>query len=311
MKYYAALLLLAPIASGQQHQSSTYSFDINGHPVAGPTLSDSAAPGAEQKALTTRDVNGRKVPIESVEERIVSNSGGVRVIERIVKRYDANGNPGPAEKVHIEERKNPDGSGTVQTTTMRGDINGNYSLSERTLADIRKSGDTTSTTTTIERPTVGGGFDMVAKREETERKSANGDLTRNATTFQRDMNGRLNETAREDVQQTKRGDTTEENAARFEATNGQLQLVQQTVSKTVRAGNIERKEVNIFEPSLAGRAQQNGAAPQLQRQQIIERTPSGKGTVETMSVRSTTPNEPSRLGPAQKVQETVCIGECK
>ena len=48
-------------------------------------MSDADAPGAGQKAVTTRNVNGRNVPIESVEEHVVSNSGGTRVIERIAE----------------------------------------------------------------------------------------------------------------------------------------------------------------------------------------------------------------------------------
>jgi hypothetical protein len=311
VKYYVAVLALLPAAFAQQRSVSSHTFDVNGQPMAATGFTDVAGAGAERKATTVRNMNGRNVPVESVEEHVVSNAGGVRVIERTIKRYDANGMPGPAEKVRIEERKNADGSGTVLTTVMRGDINGNMSLAERSTADIRKSGDTTTTTTTIERSTVNGTFDTVGKREETERKSANGDLNRNATIYQRDMNGRLYETGREEVQQTKRGDVTEENAARYEATNGQLQLVEQKVSRTTKTGPAQETEVNVFQPELVGRAQPTGARPQLREQQIIEKRPAGNGTVETMSVRWATPNAPGRLGPAQKVQETTCSGDCK
>ena len=63
-----------------------------------------------QRSQITRDINGRTVPVESTEERVLSDSGSSRVIERIIKRYDANGNPGPPERVRIEETKEPDGS---------------------------------------------------------------------------------------------------------------------------------------------------------------------------------------------------------
>jgi hypothetical protein len=119
------------------------------------------------------------------------------------------------------------------------------------------------------------------------------------------------ETGREDSQQTKRGDIVEENAARYEATNGKMQLVQQTVSRTKKTGAGQETEVNVFQPDVAGRARASGGAAQLREQQIIEKRPSGNGTVETMSVRWTSPNSPGQLGPAQKVQETVCTGECK
>ena len=230
---------------------------------------------------------------------------------RLVRHYDANGIPGPPDKVHIEERKNADGSGTIATTVLRSDINGNYALTERSNTDVRKSGDTTRSTTSIERPTLNGSLDMVEKREETRRETPSGDVTANATTYQRDANGRLYEAAREDVSQIKKNNSVEENAAVYEATNGQLQLVKQTVSRTVKTGDSSLTEMQVFSPEIAGRTPTPGSRPQLKEEKIIESRPTASGAVATTSIRSTSPNAPGQLGPARKVEETIGTGECK
>src|SRR3954464_6815004 len=95
----------------QQSVISTRTYDLNGRPVSGVSSVQSNG----SRSQITRDVNGRTVPVETAEERVVSDSGSSRIIERTIKRYDANGNPGPPERVRIEETKEPDG--TVRTST--------------------------------------------------------------------------------------------------------------------------------------------------------------------------------------------------
>ena len=105
--------------------------------------------------------------MESASERVVSDSGGVKVVERTIKRYDANGTPGPAERLTIEERKQPDGSLLTSTTVSRGTINGNFQLAERSTSISRTNGNRTETSTSLERPTLNGSFDLVEKSEQT------------------------------------------------------------------------------------------------------------------------------------------------
>ena len=110
---------------------------------------------------------------------MVSDSGGVKVIERTIKRYDANGTPGPAERVTIEERKQPDGSVQTSTAVSRGTINGGFQLAERSTAITRTNGNRTETTTSIERPTFNGSLDVVEKSEQavTSRRSENSEMS--------------------------------------------------------------------------------------------------------------------------------------
>ncbi|HYZ83975.1 MAG TPA: hypothetical protein VE621_06215, partial [Bryobacteraceae bacterium] len=163
MKYQIAFVFSLTTVFGQEITS--YTYDVNGRPVPGATRSIDASPAETKRAETVRNLNGRDVPIQTVDQKVISDNGTVRVTERIVRRYDANGRPGPAEKTLIEERKNPDGSLNTSTTTMREDINGQMSVAERSITEARKSGDTTTTNTVVERPTLSGGLEVVEKRE--------------------------------------------------------------------------------------------------------------------------------------------------
>ena len=126
---------------------------------------------------------------------MVSDSGGIKVVERTIKRYDANGNPGPAERVTIEQKKQPDGSVQTSTTTSRGNINGGFQLAERATALTRTNGNRTETSTSVERPTLNGSFDVIEKSEQAIVVSGP-KTTENVTVLTRDANGRLAETTR-------------------------------------------------------------------------------------------------------------------
>lgn len=310
MVKYHALLFAASAVLAQQ--STTYNYDVNGRPVAGATRSVQGSGDATSRAQTVRNVNGRDVPIESVEQRVVSDRNGVRVLERIVRRYDANGRPGPAEKVTIEERKNADGSVNTTTTVMREDINGHMALAERSSSESRKSGDTTTTTSLVERPTLNGSLELVEKREATKRESATA-VSENSTLYRRDANGRFGEAAREVKDVKIEGDRRQENTAIYEASpnGGAMTLLRQIVANSMKSGNKVDTEMNIYELETAGKAASpSDTKPKLREQRLIESSATGNGTTESVSVRRPSPNDPGRLGPPQKVEETVCTG-CK
>jgi hypothetical protein len=314
MRYFVFLSLGLALAFGQQSSTSTVvTYDVNGHPVTGPQTRVTRTASGFQRTETVVNINGRMVPIQSVEERVVSEGGGTRVVERMVRRYDPNGNPGPPERVRIEEQKRPDGSLNVQTSVFRADLNGNQQLAERSQAEIRKEGSVTRETVTTERPTANGSMEVVERRNSTTRES-NGAANQEALIYRRDLNGGFSVVARETVERAERNGQTIENAARYEATNGSLQLVQQTVSRTTKVPGSagETQEIEVYTSSQPGRADAGaGTARYLKEQRLVERRPgSGNSVVESVSVRRPSDADPSRLGPYQKVQETVCTGKC-
>jgi len=304
-------LLSVFVASGlcfaQQTAISSGTFDVNGRRVEGASSIVSQSPGSADRIETVRSVNGRSVPVETVEDKVVSESGGVKIIERVVKRYDASGRPGPPEKVRIEERKNADGSVNMATSVMRADLNGNYALAERTVTDSKKSGDTTSSNTVVERPTLNGSLEVVERKEVVKRETADGSVSQNSSVLRRDTNGRFGEAAKQVLEKTVAGGRTVENVATYEVGADGMKLIRQTVSKEVAGSN--QKEVDVFEGAQAGRV--GDGTPKLREQQLIEKTPTANGAIESISVRRPLASDPNRLGNAQKVEEIICTGKCK
>ncbi len=307
MRILVAIFVTAGLSFAQQTVVSSSTFDINGRRVEGASSLVNQTPGSADRIEMVRSVNGRTVPVESVEDKVVSELGGVKIIERIVKRYDANGRPGPPERVHIEERKNADGSVNSATSVMRADLNGNYALAERTVTDSKKSGDTTNSNTVVERPTLNGSLEVVERKEVVKRETADGSVSQSSSVSRRDTNGRFGEAARQVLEKTVAGGRTVENVATYEAGSTGMRLIRQTVSKEVAGSN--QKEVDVFEMDQAGRV--GNTKPELREQRIIEKRPTANGAVESISVRRPLASDPNRLGNAQKVEEIICTGKCK
>lgn len=307
MRTLISVFVAAGLSFAQQTVVSSGTFDINGRRVDGASSLVNQAPGSADRIEMVRSVNGRTVPVESVEDKVVSELGGVKIIERVVKRYDASGRPGPPERVHIEERKNADGSVNSATSVTRADLNGNYALAERTVTDSKKSGDTTNSNTVVERPTLNGSLEVVERKEVVKRETADGSVSQSSSVSRRDTNGRFGETARQVLEKTVAGGRTVENVATYEAGSTGMQLIRQTVSKEVAGSN--QKEVEVFETAQAGRV--GSTKPELREQRIIEKTATANGAVESISVRRPLASDPNRLGKAQKVEEIICTGKCK
>lgn len=291
----------------QQSQTSSSTFDINGRRVAGASSLASQAPGSSDKIETVRNVNGRNVPVESVEDKVISESGGVKIIERLVKRYDASGRPGPPDKIRIEERKNSDGSVNTSTSVMRSDLNGRYAMAERSVTDQKKSGDTVVSTTVVERPTLNGSLEVVEKKEGSVRTTADGSVSAMTTTTQRDTNGRFAEAAKEVIEKTVSNGITVENVATYQAGSGGMQLVTQTVSREKKGSN--QKEIDVFDTNPDGRTSTGQA--RLREQRVVEKTATPSGAIENISVRRPLSSDPARLGELRKVEEVICTGKCQ
>jgi hypothetical protein len=307
---FAILLFLAVATASAQQSKATYTYDVNGNRVEGVRLQS----GKSERKVLVKSPNGGTVPEVTSEEKVISDSGGRRVVERLVRRYDPDGKPIAPEKILIEEQKNPDGSSNVLTTIQRGDVNGRYEFVERSRSESRKSGDTTTTSTAVERPTLNGSFDVIEKRDETRRETKAGDVTQNSTVYRPDTNGRFQEAERQSFEKKVTGGQSLENDASYLVqNNGRLELVRQKVTRSMKAADgSEHKEVDVFEPAFAGRVtSETDTQPKLREQQVIERRPSASGSVESLSVRRPLPSDPSKLGNLQKVGETICTGECK
>jgi hypothetical protein len=291
-----SLLLLASAAIAQQSHMVTRTYDLNGRAVEGVRTVQTDG----SRSQITRDLNGSTVPIHSVEERVVSDSGGMRVIEVVLRPYDSNGTARPVEKRRIEEQVQADGTIRTRTVITRGDINGSFHVAERSSTITRLSGDRTESTTTVERPTLNGGIDLYERREETIVKSGARTME-NTTTSRKDSNGRLSEVAKKTREAVASNGGVNENVSEFEAAStGHMRLARQS---SIRVEPNGSREVTVYLPTPEGKMA-------LFQQQTTARSVEPGGTMETTFIRLADPNNPGRLGPARKAEEVICTGDC-
>ena len=299
------------LCAQQGSVTTTTAVDINGHRVAdGPEVIHSKSDGRSEKTEILQSVNGRTVPIERVEERVVRDDSSGRIVERLIRRYDQTGAPTAPAKEVIHEQKRPDGSSMKQVSTYRGDINGGMQLIEKSTTEVQTSGSTESAETVVQRPTVNGSLETVEKQSSIKMKQPAG-YTEDKTTYRRDGNGSFRAAVRETTEHSEQGQQASDSTAEYElGANGQLQLHSQKVTKTVKAADGSKDQVvDIFGQNVPGTVDPGGL--KLYEQQLIQRKPGPNEVTETLSVRRPTISDPKLLGPARQISETVCRGKCE
>jgi hypothetical protein len=311
------LVIIATIASAlllcaqQSSVTSTSAININGDRVAdGPSVIHSKSDGRAETTEIVQSINGRTVPIERVEQRVVREDSSGRVVERLIRRYDQTGNPTTPVKEVIAEQKRPDGSSTKQVSTYRGDINGGMQLIEKSTTETQVSGSTENAETVVQRPTVNGTLDTVEKESTVKSKQPSG-FSEETTTYRRDGNGGFRVAVRETTEHSEQGAQSSDSMAEYElGPTGQLQLHSQKVTKTVTGANGSKEQVvDIFGQNVPGTVDPGGL--KLQEQQLIQKKPGPNDTVtQTLSVRRPSVSDPKALGPARQLSETVCRGKC-
>ncbi len=313
MKYsvlfvFAGGLLLA------QSSSTSYLTDLNGRRVeAIATVATKAAPGTTETTELLRSVNGREVPLEQVETRVIRDDAGGKVVEKIVRRYDQTGRLASTERELTEEQKRADGGSTVRSTVYRSDLNGRQLEAERRTTETRVQGSTTTAETAVERPTLNGSFEVEAKHSHVAVKTTAGENVTD-TDLRKTQSGQFYEAFRRVSEEIKSGASTTVQAAEYEpGVTGRMELARQSVSTTTKQpGGASVTELNLYAKSAeTGRVENANAPPQIKEQQIIERIPGPNGgLIETISARRPTVSDPNRLGELRKISETVCRGKC-
>jgi len=313
MRISVCFFLLGTGLFAQSSQSvASYGYDVNGRRVELESMGVAASNGSSASVQTLRNLNGREVPAESVEEKLVSEGPEGRVVERIVKKYDGNGRISGTEKQVVEERRSADGSATVSTSVFRSDINGRFALEERAVTRSQKSGDTTVAETVVERPTINGSLDLVEKTAMVSR----GDdklLNVETTVLRKDSSGALREAARQvAVTRVEDGKTTRQVDDYNTSATGRMDLTGQKVTTAVKnADGSETVITDVFGMTAPGRTSNaSDGGPQLRERQIVDRrADSGGGVTETYSIQRAG-LEDGRLGPVRKISEKVCSGDC-
>lgn len=299
------------IASGlliAQSTSATYTTDINGNRVAGGSV-------ISVDGVTTdlrQSINGREVPLEQVQTKVLSQSGNTTVTERIVRHFGANGQVVQTDRVVTEETKTGEGSSIVHATTYRSDISGNMNEAERKTVETRKTGAATVTDTSIEKRDLSGSFATAEKRTATSEPTSDG-KRESETVMLRNANGSLYEAQRTSTVETKTGNQIVTNTAIYEPTvSGEMALTRQQLMKSTSSPDgSSSQEVEIFGRASDGRARPADAPPALTEKRVIDRQKGpGGAVIETQTVQLPDVNNPGKLDAARKVSETVCRGEC-
>ncbi len=315
MKWFIPCVFVS-VASlcAQTSVSASSSVDINGRRVFDGAETIQSKSGSQTVTTQTlSSINGRQVPVERVEERVIRDDASGRVVERTIQKYDPQGNPTPPVKETIQVEKRPDGSSTTQTSTYRRDINGHLQLAEKSVTEVRKNGATETAETAVQRPTINGSIETVEKISDTTVKDASGGYREESVTYRKGAGGGFYTAVRKSTEHVKQGAQSTDNTAEYEVgPSGQLELHSQTVLKTTEQPDGSKSIVmDVFGKAVPGTANTSGSPLALQEQQIIERKKAGDSVVETVDVRRPTIADPKTLGPARQISETVCKGNCK
>ena len=179
---------------------------------------------------------------------------------------------------------------------------------QRSITDVRKSGSSETAETSVQRPSVNGSMETVEKHTVVTSKQGGANYQQEATTYQRDGSGNFALQVKQSVEHIQEGGMTTENAARYEVTDGRLQLHSQTVSKVVaRPDGSKEAEVTLFAPNTLGTVDSGSPKLKLREQQVIEKRPGPGGTVvETVSVRRPSQTDQTVFGPMKQVSERIC-----
>jgi hypothetical protein len=305
-------LVIASIALAScafaQISSSTTTTDINGNRITGGTRSSTDGVTTDLR----QSINGREVPLEQVEEKILSKSATSVTRERIVRHYGADGKLVLTERVLSEETQTPSGDSTVKSTTYRSDLSGNMMEAEHKTVDTHKNGAATQTDTSVEKRSVNGIFQVAERRSATSEPTTDG-KRESETVYLPSTSGSLYEAQRTATVEKKVGNQIERNTAVYEpGVNGNLSLTRQEVDKTIaNPDGSSTSEKEIFGRASDGRAYQADAGPRLTEKRTIERQKRSDGAiVEVQRIQIPSVNDPSRLDPPRKVDETVCRGTC-
>ena len=310
MRTGIGILMLAS-TFGQEtatYQSST--VDVNGRVIEGPQITTNTTQTGSVRTERVQSINGRKVPLEQVTERVIRD-GAMRVVERTLQRFDQEGRPAATQITVIEQESGPAGHSMVHSTTSQRDINGNLQILERSLSVTQKTGATETSETSIERPTINGSMEPVEKRSVSKIGSADA-VQETSTIYRLGANG-FYQAGRVVSEKQKHAGTTTEQVAEYEiGSTGTLALHSQTARRTTKhSDGSETEIVDIFGKSGPGTIGSEGAPLTLQERESVERLIGADGSVrETLRVQRPTVSDPNVLSPPRVVSDTTCRGKC-
>jgi len=309
---WLAIPLALRAATGVERQQQTYaSFDLHGRATNGRIVEIEKGEGWSRTVEKIRDVNGRWVPLQEVEERLLQAAGPVRILERWIRPYDQNGRPGPPEKVRIEEQELAPGRKLIRQLTYRGDLNGHLEAWEQREEQVEQQEGAVRKQATVQRRGPGG-WQLVEKTEETERRTQDR-ILRESTVYRKDVSGHFYPAARLLSETVQKGSWVREVVDEYNAARtGKLEFAWRRERETRHdPSGAATTVIRVYGAAPPGRPVTGEPSPQLREEQFIHRTPTTTGYVETVQVRRASLSDPGRLEAPLLVSRVVCQGKCQ
>lgn len=305
MKYCFYSLLCAGLAAAQS-TTALLTPDLNGNSVESAVYTANDGDHTE----LNRSINGRLVPLEKSDTRVLSEDASGKTTETIVHKYDATGNLISTERTVVETQKRPNGA-VINATVYRSDINGQMQEGERRVIETQAQGPISTTDITVSRPGLSGTFDIAEKRNIV--TTTEGKAVHETEVIERpSQSGQLTEVGREvREQETADGKSTSNTAVYEPDFTGKMSLIRQQVATTTKAPDGSMvTELDLYAPNAYGIARDESGTPKLKEQDVTVRHDNNGVVTETTTISRPTLQDSNRLGASGTPSELVCSGAC-
>lgn len=247
-----------PPAPPRNVQQSSYVYDVNGQPAAGPAVEqrrrDSGGRTEIERVESRPSINGGTVSARSTAESVVSQKAGEETSERVIQRYDPEGRPTTKQVVKTEKRMLPDGTVISTESLYQEDVNRTLQFVEKRTATEKKTATGGTGTIVVERPSINGSMQVVERTDRTDTKHSE-TVTESVSSHRfADINGQLTERDREQSVATKQGAVTNTDTKQWlVGATGQMDFVSQTTSRlTQRPDGSQVEDSQVYTTRIAG-----------------------------------------------------------
>jgi hypothetical protein len=194
-----------------------------------------------------------------------------------------------------EKRELPDGAESVLSTVSRPDADGKLQVMQREVQQSEQNGPGVRTTnTTVLLPGPDGALAPSTQIHEVQKQLQPGisEYTRSLSLRSGDGNWQVNEVRQGTIQKSGSTETKQENVSRLNA-DGQMAVMEKTVSKETKTDSEQRKEVQKFSTTMGDASPYPDGQMHLDRQlTTVTRTGPGGEQVSEQQVNERSPAAP-------------------
>jgi len=214
----------------------------------------------DKKSTETIGPDGRFVPYTDTETQTVEvNANTVRTVQRSYAR-DVNGNRTLVQVTEEEKKTTAGGAQQISRTTSNPDLNGRLQVVQKEVQQIKRLSPTVQeSTTTVSMPDVNGALSPSMRVQQRETKTGEHSTAFRKSTLLPDGNGNWQtaEVRAGTTNDSNQGATTEERVLQ-PGSDGQLAIVQKTVTHDSKGAAGNKSTVETYSNSVPGMASDNG-----------------------------------------------------